>query len=808
MLKAAVAKRNKQVAVYPGVELTVVVNAARIGDALSNEERKVKPYFYHVLVFLPPSDEVEKQVEVLVTNGYKNKTIMQEKPTVRKLEQPLAEIAAQVKAWGGLTLIAHFHQGKAPEKSRSHDDLFVDSLAIKDLHEHFDAVEIRTQEAAAFFTGQATGKAGDLIPEKVCVLGSDAHEPEHYAREITYVLAGENSYSDIKASLVYRERVLFEPPTVVRDLVNEVIVEGAFVPRQRFVFNEDMTALIGTKGSGKSAILECLRFGLGYTMGPGGDGYLDLILGPAGRVWVRATTATGEELLFLRGRADPEPRVTTPDGKLIQRNAVIPSHLNVEFRAWGEVTKLADDRTGQLGLIDGLDASGQIRDATDALRSSRAGLPESSALVCAAIGELRDTQAEVDDLRLQKSQLERLRVNHMVSEQEEKERRDAELVAYRELLSQLSQEAPDQTRVFSPAVGEQVRSLVEEGGQGRLSAASAHIVLGAIDAAHNAEGELRSEAVRIRANLQDAVQSQLEVLLDAARAAEDGYQAQFTKLDAAEQQVLLKRNAIVKETARLPALEARLASQEDQVRERVHAYASLLEAIQTQLTRRSGLRVQLVEKISDRLTGARVATRISLSPLQRLGGPIAAGFEPATAFAALAEQLRKQGTSDLLLDATWRKGYARFEHGIEIDDRPSLEFEKYTGVWKATNELSAGQKSTAVLPLIVLLGEGPVVLDQPEDNLDNKYIGATIVPMLLLEKRRRQFVVATHNATLTVMADTNLIVQLSDEGGTSRVLADGFLCGPHSAIRGAVLEVVDGGEKAMRRRFSRYGLTV
>ncbi len=105
-----------------------------------------------------------------------------------------------------------------------------------------------------------------------------------------------------------------------------------------------------------------------------------------------------------------------------------------------------------------------------------------------------------------------------------------------------------------------------------------------------------------------------------------------------------------------------------------------------------------------------------------------------------------------------------------------------------------------------MLGEGPVILDQPEDNLDNKYIGLSVVRMILAEKPRRQFVVTSHNATIVVMSDSELVIEMMDKDGKAQIVASGFLNGPHSAIRPSVLEVLDGGEAALKRRFSKYGI--
>ena len=84
--------------------------------------------------------------------------------------------------------------------------------------------------------------------------------------------------------------------------------------------------------------------------------------------------------------------------------------------------------------------------------------------------------------------------------------------------------------------------------------------------------------------------------------------------------------------------------------------------------------------------------------------------------------------------------------------------------WKALADLSTGQKATAVLLLLLLEGEAPLVVDQSEDDLDNRFITEGVVPKMREEKRRRQFLFATHNANIPVLGDAELIVGLRAAG--------------------------------------------
>lgn len=806
-LDAATKRLGGKTQVYPGVELSVVAPAARIGEGLSKDDRKIKEYFFHILVFLPPSPTAAKQIESLVTNNHNDLAILKLKPTERKLAMSLEEIAVAVHSWGGIVLVAHFHQGKAPEKSRSHDDIYSDALAIKDLTTCFDAVEIRQVSSDIFFDGAHNGDNDQPIPEKVCVLGSDAHRPEDVGVEPTWVLVENNTFDDVKTSLKYRERVLFQAPAKDKDVLLHLVIEGTFLGTLHMEFNAEMSAFIGTKGAGKSAVLECVRFALGIPSVNNIDDYLNHILGPSGRVSLSVRNRHGEEFLFVRSRAEPTPRVFGSTGSAMERAAVIPGNFPVEIRGWGEITKLAEDKASQLRLLDAFDTTGAAVRSFARIRETRSKLPERHSLLTQIFTRLRETKTELDELSLKKERLNKLQVAKIVDVQAAKEKRDSELASYRELLGVLQANQTASYITFSSESAEQIRSLRAAIERRELTPPTSDQAETALAKALSQESELARNSADTIKLAENAVAACIRELETSFETLESEYAKSFAELDANEQDVLLKRNEIVREIARLPTVQGRFDQLVAELEQGFRAYAGLLDELQTATTDRANARKQVLETLNARLTTAKIATRLKLETHSQVTGSLPSGQKAATVFGALANEFRTATAAEAL-----QRSYSFFpttpreEFSLEIDDRPAIEFELYHDVWRQSEQLSAGQKSTAVLPLIIMLGEGPVILDQPEDNLDNKYIGAVVVRMAMTEKRRRQFIFTSHNATLVVMSDANVVVEMVDQEGKAAVVRSGFLNGPHSSIKGSVLEVLDGGEAALKRRFSRYGL--
>jgi hypothetical protein len=130
-------------------------------------------------------------------------------------------------------------------------------------------------------------------------------------------------------------------------------------------------------------------------------------------------------------------------------------------------------------------------------------------------------------------------------------------------------------------------------------------------------------------------------------------------------------------------------------------------------------------------------------------------------------------------------------------------------VWRSLDHLSTGQKATAILFLLLLEADAPLIIDQPEDDLDNRFITEGIVPKLRDEKRRRQFILSTHNANIPVLGDAELIVALStlSRDGQSEVIAPADHMGSLDAapVRELVERVLEGGKDAFEARRRKYG---
>jgi putative AbiEii toxin of type IV toxin-antitoxin system len=143
-----------------------------------------------------------------------------------------------------------------------------------------------------------------------------------------------------------------------------------------------------------------------------------------------------------------------------------------------------------------------------------------------------------------------------------------------------------------------------------------------------------------------------------------------------------------------------------------------------------------------------------------------------------------------------------------VDDLIDVELKRSDGSsagWmsgQGGKVLSEGQRNTALLSLILAEGDGPIVIDQPEDELDSNYIYSDLVPLLRFAKEKRQLILATHNANLPVNGDAELIYAFDAREGRGRKRTEGALDRP--AVTQAVLDIMEGSEKAFKQRSEKY----
>ena len=119
---------------------------------------------------------------------------------------------------------------------------------------------------------------------------------------------------------------------------------------------------------------------------------------------------------------------------------------------------------------------------------------------------------------------------------------------------------------------------------------------------------------------------------------------------------------------------------------------------------------------------------------------------------------------------------------------------------------SAGQKTTTILTFLLAYGNQPLLLDQPEDDLDNRLVYDLIVARLKVAKSKRQIIVVTHNANIPVNGDSEYIISMDSETDIIQVNQTGTM--DDESIRQEICDVMEGTKDAFEMRAKKYHFNI
>jgi len=136
---------------------------------------------------------------------------------------------------------------------------------------------------------------------------------------------------------------------------------------------------------------------------------------------------------------------------------------------------------------------------------------------------------------------------------------------------------------------------------------------------------------------------------------------------------------------------------------------------------------------------------------------------------------------------------------VDMPDFPKIELNDHD-TYKTTETLSTGQKCNTILPILLLESDRPLLIDQPEDNLDNGYVHNIIVNSVLNVKQSRQLVFVTHNPNIPVLGDAEKMIVLASNGQVAHVQNSGTV----DDCKEDIISLLEGGADAFRKRRERY----
>ena len=150
---------------------------------------------------------------------------------------------------------------------------------------------------------------------------------------------------------------------------------------------------------------------------------------------------------------------------------------------------------------------------------------------------------------------------------------------------------------------------------------------------------------------------------------------------------------------------------------------------------------------------------------------------------------------------------------VIVKDKPTIVIKKVisnsdgsTSVLERDfSKLSMGQQQSILLTLLLYSKRNcPLIIDQPEDNLDSEFIYKTLVKNLKQIKEHRQVIIATHNANIAVLGDSELIIPLKSTNEKTSIMDRGSI--DNEKTNRMACNILEGGETAFKKRQTIYNL--
>jgi ABC-type lipoprotein export system ATPase subunit len=605
--------------------------------------------------------------------------------------------------------------------------------------------------------------------------------------------------------------------------IERVQIEEGFLDGLDVSFAPGLNVIIGARGTGKTSLIELIKFCLdvkGHTPETSRRRF-DHALSVLGSGQVTVTIADGSRrVLVTRTANDTIPRATEP--------YVAPLVFSQT-----EIESVGLQSSGRLGLLSGFsDVSADSAAEGDAAAEARS-LTAQAATLRRELEELQRRAAEIPviDAELAKLAPSELQLSTFSAEAA---KRKAELDALT-------------TDISSKSVAEAVVARLKQKMDGWRSAIAAAARTPPLEEHWPEAPEQGNPLAPIHARFAK-VQGYLKVALEELALADGEVSSIAGSRNSGRLASEEKARHLRKDLETLQAGAGNIARQGQQLRQS----KAQLEALRALLTQRTADLTTLVSsrgKVLDRLeelrdarftSRARVANDLNkvLGPRIRISVSRAGQHEPFGAAIAdalkgsglkygdLAQALAKKVSPRELLEAAEADDIAFITEaaGITPDRTERLlahlreadlgavgtasvadlvDFQLLDGTdYKDISELSTGQRCTVVLPIVLQHTDRMLIVDQPEDHIDNAFIADTLIRSVLARDPTSQIIFSSHNANIPVLGNADKVVQLGSDGKRGYPLAAAGL--ETVAVVNAITTVMEGGLKAFELRRSFY----
>lgn len=616
--------------------------------------------------------------------------------------------------------------------------------------------------------------------------------------------------------------------------IRRIKVTGGFLSGLDLEFHAQLNTVIGSRGSGKSTVVENIRHGLNVMPGREGDPLRRRVTSmieknlAGGRV--ELTVETKDGMIYTVNRvAGEEASIMNSDGVPLPPSVSVNHIFGASVYSQNQIEGIAENPRYQLDLIDGFEVE-KLAAVSQRVNDVKHHLESNSARILPLVIEKQNLDGALSQLD---SVIEKLKAFDTLTGQNTEEinrahalkaLRGREVMALNHSIEKIKSSADG----FRPWLGRLSEAVIPFFTQDIMAGPNMTALSNAMNDANNSIAQAEASLAAVVTAMDQATQKlvQHKFQIDLEHIAQE---AQFRSVVEKHQQDLAKS-----------AERAQLEKQHNVLLFRKRRLAEVLAEINTLETEREEMRARLSEVRDERFAIRHsVAERLNarLNPTIRIRVAQSADQEDYRAFletalkgsniqhkivsASLSKEISPDELADLIkandvTNLANRGGINQQQAAtvirelsalprllelqiVDMNEVPTIELCD-NGIYKDSGSLSTGQKCTAILPILLWEGNTPLIIDQPEDNLDNRFIYDTVVSALKSVKPLRQLIFVTHNPNIPVLGHASQVVVMQSDGLSGSVTKVGDVDG----CRDEIVDLLEGGKEAFEKRSAKY----
>ena len=668
------------------------------------------------------------------------------------------------------------------------------------------------------------------------IQGSDAHSMMRFEHKDpnkpwTRIKLTELSFNALRVALIdptARVRACIAVPRSI-PRIRAMAITGGFLHNEKIHFSDNLNCLIGGRGTGKSTAIRALAYAFGLN-----DSFQDYDNCPDS-VTVFCEDANGTLYRYVRTRGG-DIEVKAKEDRSVSDVPI--DAFRIEYFGQGELARVAEDPLKRPELLqEFLDRHTNLRDLIETEASLVASLRENAGRLNpleTAFGQLPAKKRLLDEIEKKLKLAEDGNLREVVARQsrlasEKTVRESIEAIAAEYTtgwsLSNIQRDFDQIAATAGTCTGDEASEKSIAGIRATLLASNATVKL--------KEQELNAQ---LRSRAKELLKFALELKVShqrmsgemAIKLAELKARGLATDIPGLEQ-LLRQKTSVARE---ISAVEQRTEERKQCKEQRAKLRIKLAEVREQMTARRKtqlkGINANLVTTITDyvifvKYDDAGITAEFESFMQEKMHGT----YLQDDVIENLCRRITPSELADLVLESNYERlaevvGISAEWAGKIVDklryweilfDLQALAKQPKPIIIVRTKsvppkeipvlQLSDGQRHTILLTIAMLAESNvPLVIDQPEDDLDNAFIFSSIVSTLRAIKERRQVILVTHNANIAVLGDSELLLPMCRENDCGKILDRGSI--DKDATKQYALNILEGGPDAFLRRKEMY----